>query len=158
MKMSTKGRYGLRVMVELALNYGRGPMLTEAIAKNQQISDNYIHLLVKKLKESGFIKAARGRNGGYYIARDPNLINVLEVVHAMEGKISVVECTDNKSFCERDDCCVARELWMDLRNLIEEALQKVTIGDLSRRQSALLTGQDGCANNLKEQNHRGTIQ
>lgn len=158
MKMSTKGRYGLRVMVELALNYGQGPMLTEAIAKNQQISDNYIHLLVKQLKDSGFIKATRGRNGGYYIARDPNLITVLEVVNAMEGKISVVECTDNSSFCERDDCCVARELWMDLRNLIEEALQKVTIGDLSRRQLALLTGQERIANNLMEQNHRDTIQ
>lgn len=158
MKMSTKGRYGLRVMIELALNLGQGPILTETIAKNQQISEKYIHLLVRQLKDSGLIKAARGRNGGYFIAREPDEITVLEVVNAMEGKITVVECTSNSAYCDRDDCCIARDLWTTLSEVIEEALEKVTIGELARQQAGLLRANGLKARGKKEAKQFGAIQ
>lgn len=141
MKMSTKGRYGLRVMVELAAQHGQGTVLAENIAENQNISENYIHLLVKQLKEAGLIHATRGRNGGYAISRDPEKITVLDVINAMEGKISVVECTSNTAFCNRNVTCVTREVWVSVNQAVEKALQSITIAQLVSKKSSLEAAQ-----------------
>nr|WP_320131476.1 Rrf2 family transcriptional regulator [uncultured Holophaga sp.] len=145
MKMSTKGRYGLRVMIELALNYGRGTILVDAIALNQGISGKYIHVLVGALKSAGLIKAVRGPNGGYELTRDPSTITALEIIQAMEGEIAPVECSREASACPRGASCVARELWTDAGEAMARVLAARTLADLAARQQELDRSSQGFA-------------
>ncbi len=143
MKMSTKGRYGLRIMLELALNYGRKAVIADAIAQNQQISANYIHLLVKTLRDAGLITAARGPNGGYLLARPPAEINVLQIIDALEGKIRVVDCAAGGESCARTLECVAREVWEKLNLAVEDTLKGITLDQLvSKHEQALQARHD----------------
>jgi Rrf2 family protein len=105
--MSTKGRYGLRLMMELASGYGRGPMLAEAIAKNQAISGKYIHLLANGLRTAGLLRAIRGPSGGYELARAPSAITALDVIAALEGPNAPLECVEDASSCDRANACAA---------------------------------------------------
>jgi Rrf2 family protein len=86
MKVSTRGRYGLRVMIELAAQYGNGPVLVDGIAKNQEISGKYIHVIVSGLRSAGLVRSVRGPNGGYELTRSPSRITALDVISALEGK------------------------------------------------------------------------
>ncbi|MBP1627469.1 MAG: Rrf2 family protein [Holophagaceae bacterium] len=140
MKMSTKGRYGLRVMLELALNYRQGPTLVDAIALNQDLSGKYIHVLVGGLKSAGLIKAVRGPNGGYELTRDPATITALEIIQAMEGDLAPLECVRNSSCCTRIDACASRELWCEVASAMAKVLQGYTLADLARRQQSLDKG------------------
>ena len=123
-KISTRGRYGLRIMLELARNYDLASVQADAIAKNQEISANYIHLLVKELQQAGLIKAVRGPNGGYALARHPSAINAYEIIAALEGKTGIVECTGSADVCSRSASCVARQVWKK----VDEAIKDVLIG------------------------------
>ena len=134
MKMSTKGRYGLRVMVELALHYGRGPLLVEAIARNQGISGKYIHVLVTSLKAAGLVRAVRGPNGGYELTRNPARITAQDVVLALEGGNAPVECVSDASVCSRADRCAAREVWCEVASAIDGVLSGFTLEQLSLKQ------------------------
>lgn len=135
MKMSTRGRYGLRVMLELAINYGKTPVVAESIARSQEISENYIHMLVKSLKDSGLLVACRGPNGGYMLAKPPAQITVLEIINAMEGKTAVVDCIENKSSCSRSGSCIARSIWVRVNLAIDTSLEKITLGEIIGDQS-----------------------
>ena len=95
MKMSTKGRYGLRVMMELANNHGKGPTTIDLIAKHQGISGKYIHFLMTGLKSAGLVRTIRGPNGGFELAKDPSTISALDVVSVLEGWKAPVECVEN---------------------------------------------------------------
>jgi Rrf2 family protein len=134
MKMSTKGRYGLRVMLELALNYKQGPVLVDAIALNQDISGKYIHVLVGGLKSTKLIKAVRGPNGGYELTRDPASITILEIIQAMEGDLAPVDCVRNPSCCTRVDSCASRDIWCEVAEAISKVLANRTLADLVQRQ------------------------
>jgi len=101
MKMSTKGRYGLRVMMELAANHGRGPLPVDAIAANQGISRKYIHFLMTGLKNAGLIRPVRGPNGGFELTRDPASISALDVISVLEGWKAPVECVVDAGSCPR---------------------------------------------------------
>jgi len=140
MKMSTKGRYGLRVMLELALNYKQGPTLVDAIAHNQDLSGKYIHVLVGGLKSAGLIKAVRGPNGGYELARDPATITALEIIQAMEGDLAPLECIRNASCCTRIHACASRELWCEVAAAMSQVLANRTLADLTQRQLGLDKG------------------
>ncbi|MDD3147793.1 MAG: Rrf2 family transcriptional regulator [Candidatus Riflebacteria bacterium] len=130
MKVSTKGRYGLRIMLELALQYGRSPVLAATIAANQNISANYIHLLIKDLRTSGLVMAMRGPNGGYSLAKAPSVINVLQVIEALEGKTGVADCVTTAQSCGRSEFCVAREVWMKVNKAVEVAMKEITLEQL----------------------------
>ncbi|WP_005037492.1 RrF2 family transcriptional regulator [Holophaga foetida] len=134
MKMSTKGRYGLRVMLELALNYRQGPVLVDAIALNQGISGKYIHVLVGALKTASLIKAVRGPNGGYELTRDPATISILEIIQAMEGDIAPLDCIRDASCCNRVDSCASREIWCEVAAAMTKVLAGRTLADLAQRQ------------------------
>jgi Rrf2 family cysteine metabolism transcriptional repressor len=136
MKISTKGRYGLRVMMELARNYGRGPLSADIIAQNQDISRKYIHLLVMKLKSTGLIRAIRGPGGGYELAKTPSSITALDVFSALEGRILPVECVADASACRRAERCAARDVWCDVAGAAERVLSGLTLQELSARQLA----------------------
>jgi Rrf2 family cysteine metabolism transcriptional repressor len=143
MRMSTKGRYGLRLMMELASGYGRGPMLADAIAKNQTISSKYIHLLANGLRAAGLLRAVRGPSGGYELARAPSAITALEVIEALEGPNAPLECVEDATSCDRASGCAARDLWCDVAIAMDKVLSGITLEQLVARQRAKL---NTCAN------------
>ncbi len=136
MKLTTKGRYGLRLMLELALNHGRGPILVDHIAKNQEISGKYIHVLVTALRNAGMVRATRGPNGGYELGRNPETISILEIVEALEGKNTLLECVGDSCSCPRAKTCAARDLWVEVVETMDGILSKRTLADLAEKQRA----------------------
>jgi Rrf2 family transcriptional regulator, cysteine metabolism repressor len=134
MKMSTKGRYGLRVMMELANHYGCGPTPVDTIARNQGISGKYIHILVMGLRSAGLVRTLRGPNGGYELTRAPHAITALDVVTALEGKNAPVECVVDTAFCPRTNGCAARDVWCDVAAAIDDVLAGLTLEELASRQ------------------------
>lgn len=134
MKISTKGRYGLRVMMELASRFGQGPVLVGTIATNQDISPNYIHNLVGGLQAAGLVRAVRGPTGGYQLTRDPSKISALDVVEALEGPTSPVACVADGQFCSRSPRCATRDVWRDLGAAMENVLSNITLAELAERQ------------------------
>lgn len=136
MKISTKGRYGLRVMTELAAQYDKGPISVEVIARNQELSANYVHLIVTALRSAGLIQTIRGPSGGCRLARPPDTITAMEVVTALEGPIAPVECVVNPESCARADRCPARDIWCDVASAISGVLSSLTLQELAARQRA----------------------
>jgi Rrf2 family cysteine metabolism transcriptional repressor len=132
MKVSTKGRYGLQIMMELALHHGAGPVLVSAIAQNQALPGKYIHVLVGGLKAAGLVRAVRGPNGGLELARDPSRITPLDVVTALEGRL--VEEAPEGASGETGESSVAREVWSQLALAMEASLARHTLAELAERQ------------------------
>jgi len=128
MKLSTRGRYGLRAMLEIALGFEEGPVLTQTISEHQEISRKYLHTLLTTLKGAGLVRSVRGTGGGYVLTRSPSEIRVSEVVSVLEG--SLIDCVGDKNICNRSAQCVTRELWQELSDTIEGFLSQVTLHDL----------------------------
>jgi Rrf2 family cysteine metabolism transcriptional repressor len=136
MKMSTRGRYGLRVMMELAGHYGRGPLSVDYLARNQDISGKYIHLLAIGLRSAGLVRTVRGPSGGYELTKSPSSITALDVVSALEGRSTPVECVANVLSCPRAGRCAARDVWCDVASAVDGVLSGHTLEQLSARQRA----------------------
>ncbi|NLX90248.1 MAG: Rrf2 family transcriptional regulator [Firmicutes bacterium] len=132
MKLSTKGRYGLRAMLDLASNAEKGPSTIHAIAKRQEISERYLEQLLIPLKQSGLVKSVRGSQGGYLLGRAPQDISVGEIIRVLEGPLSPVDCVSeqNPDDCKRADKCVTRTIWTKIRDCIAEVLDSYTLLDL----------------------------
>lgn len=142
MKVSTKGRYGLRIMMELALHHGNGPVLVSSIAENQVLPGKYIHVLVGGLKAAGLVRAVRGPNGGLELAREPSHITPLDVVTALEGRIALEGVPDGTP-CDGGESSVAREVWSDLALAMEASLARHTLAELAELQRARSHGAHG---------------
>ena len=127
-------------MVELAGNYGTGPVLMEGIARGQGISRKYLHALLTRLKSAGLVRSVRGAGGGYSLARAPSQIRLDEVVRILEGSLSVVDCVEDIEVCARVEGCVTRDVWRDLTQLIEGFLASMTLEDLVVRKRAKYAG------------------
>lgn len=123
MKISTKGRYGLTIMMELANKYGEGPTSLKIIAEKHQLSEHYLEQLVAPLRNSGLVKSIRGAYGGYILSRSPEEIRAGDVIRVLEGPISPVD------FTEEDDPA-KRDLWIRIRDSIAEVLDSTTLADL----------------------------
>ncbi|MGB9595771.1 MAG: RrF2 family transcriptional regulator [Candidatus Poribacteria bacterium] len=136
MRLSTKGRYGLRLMMELAKHYGKGPTLLKDIAQNQDISEKYLWQLINPLKIAKLINSSRGSHGGYMLAKHPSEINLDDIISVLEGKPSLVECIDNPSICERSAKCPARDIWSEVSSKISDLLRSITLEDMLDRQKA----------------------
>ncbi len=134
MKFSTRTRYGIRAVLDLAMHYGEGPIFVKDIAKRQDISKKYLDQIVTVLKTAGLVKSFRGAHGGYVLARDPVSIRLDEVVQALEGPLAPVDCVDDPSLCPRAPHCVTREIWADVKRAILGALSSMTLQDLVERQ------------------------
>lgn len=132
MKFSTKGRYGLRAMLEMAVNRGQGPVALHAIARNQGISERYLEQLFIPLKRAGLVKSIRGSQGGYVLKRDPKDITVGDIIRILEGPISPVECVNEEDpeKCSREARCVTRKIWTEVRESINGILDSYTLADL----------------------------
>ncbi|PKN46422.1 MAG: Rrf2 family transcriptional regulator [Deltaproteobacteria bacterium HGW-Deltaproteobacteria-17] len=134
MRVSTKGRYGLRIMLELALRHGQGPVLVDLIERSQGISGKYIHQLMPGLRHAGLVRTVRGPHGGYELARSPDEITVLEIITLLEGPPVPVDCVTRPDVCGRTGDCVTHELWSEVAAAIEGVLSRTTLGTLCRRQ------------------------
>ncbi len=140
MKFSTRVRYGMRAMLDLAVN-GEGKLvLLKDIAARQEISKRYLEHMMTQLRNGGLVVAERGASGGYRLARDPSRIKLDEVFEALEGKLAPVECVGDTSACERSDDCVVRELWCEVTGAMRGVLENKTLEDLRRRREIMSSG------------------
>jgi Rrf2 family protein len=129
-QLSTKGRYGTRLMFQLALNYGSGPMLLKNIAQKEDLSTKYLEHIVPLLKSANFINSTRGAHGGYALAKPPEEIDLKQLVSVLEGDIAPVDCVDSPNICDRSSHCVARDVWSILEDSINETLGNITLQDM----------------------------
>jgi len=133
MRLSTRTRYGIRAMLELAENVGRGPLQLRIIAHRQDISVKYLDQLMAILKSAGFVRSIRGAKGGYMLAKAPEQIKLSDVFNCLEGPVVTVECTENENYCARSADCVARQVWTQLQEAVTAVLQSITFKDLVDR-------------------------
>ncbi len=132
MKVSTRGRYGLRLMVSLARHYGEGPVPVHTLVREQDISENYIHILMGGLKTAGLVRSTRGPNGGYELNRKPETVTALDVVLVMEGQTAPAECVVASGTCERVADCSARSVWCKVADAVNGVLVNLSLADLSK--------------------------
>ena len=145
LQMSTRSRYGVRLMVALAMKHGSGSSLLRDIARQEGISEKYLGQIVIPLKSAGLVSAHRGAHGGYSLARPPEDITVKDVVEAIEGRIAPVPCVDPEAGAGRGECgenpagcgrvttCVVTEVWKKLRDDIDRSLSAFTLSELARQ-------------------------
>jgi len=142
MKISTRGRYGLRAMIDLATHGTDGtPIYLSDIAKRQRLSEKYLEHIFGALHKAGLVKALRGRKGGYLLTKQPDEITINEIITVLEGPCNLVDCVTDVKSCPKTDTCVTREVWSLLGNKIEEVLTGYTLAALAERQT-LKTHQD----------------
>ena len=138
MHMSTRGRYGVRLMVALALNYGNGTTLLRDVSRREGISEKYLGQIIIPLKSAGLVTSQRGSRGGYALACPPESITVKDVVEAIEGKIAAVLCVHDPEACARASSCVATRVWKQLSEDIERSLSSHTLAALARQTRELV--------------------
>ena len=130
MKLSTRTRYAVRAIIELAQNGNNKPLQLKIIAQRQDISVKYLEQLMAILRSSGFVRSIRGSKGGYMLAKAPNQIKLNEVLHRLEGTVTTVECVENEDYCLRSADCASRYLWMQVEQAVEKVLEAITLQDL----------------------------
>jgi Rrf2 family protein len=134
MKLSTRGRYGVRLMLDLALHYGDGPIFLKDIAGRQGISEKYLWQLITPLKTTGLINSQRGAHGGYCLGKTPESISLKEILQILEGSLCLVDCVDNPSLCERSSSCISRDIWGEASQGMQRTLEKTTLAEMVLRQ------------------------
>ncbi|MBE5964278.1 MAG: Rrf2 family transcriptional regulator [Lachnospiraceae bacterium] len=132
MKLSTKARYGLKALVDLAHNSKEEPVSISSIALRQKISESYLEQLMLKLRKANIIKSVRGANGGYTLSREADKITVGEVLRVLEGDLTLVECPylNEDADCDNEHSCVTKYVWKKVNDSINETVDKITIGEL----------------------------
>ena len=129
MKLSTKGRYGVKAMVELAINYGATPTSIKTIAIRQNISECYLEQLFAPLRKAKIINSIRGAQGGYVLNKEPKDITVAEVIYILEGPIEIADCIEGAT-CDNVDLCATRLLWEKIKNSIDDVMKSITLQDI----------------------------
>lgn len=130
MKLTTRSRYGTRMMLDIAQHCQDGPVRIQDIAARQGVSAKYLEKLIRKLKDVGFVKSKRGPRGGHSLAVPATEIPIGEVVHALEGDGSLVECRSGKKGCDRMEICLTRRLWQEAADAMYARLNTFTLADL----------------------------
>ncbi len=134
MKVSTKGRYALRLMLDLALNSTGEQITIKSIAARQDISDKYLEQIISLLNHAGYVKSIRGAQGGYKLTKDLSEYTVGMILRLTEGSLVPVDCIEEKSHdCCRSSECVTREVWQKLYNAINSVVDNITLQDLVNR-------------------------
>lgn len=143
MRISTRGRYAVRAMIDLALHDGESPIQRQDIALRQDISIHYLEQLLVRMRKAGLVESTRGPGGGYRLARSPDRIRISDIILVVEGPIALAPCLDDSEDppCTRMPECVAHRLWRDVAEQIEIALRGVTLADLCK-QSKILASSD----------------
>ena len=142
MKISTRARYGVRALVDIALNGNDSPVLVKDIAKRQEISHLYLGHLITPLIAAGLVRSMRGAKGGVWLAKDPEDINLSDVIRTLDGSTSPVDCVEKPETCKRSESCVMREVWCELTDAITDVLGATTLQGLVERYKAKLKPQE----------------
>ena len=143
MRLSTKSRYGLRALFDIAYNSGTLPAQVQDISRRQDISPRYLEQIFQNFKRSGILKSKRGPNGGYYLSRSPDAITVQEIIQSAEGDIALVDCVrDNlkkkkKKECPSNGNCVTQIVWQDATDRLNEYFASITLKSLCEKGQAM---------------------
>lgn len=127
MKLSTRGRYGVRLMLDLAIHDGEGQVLLKDIAQRQGISERYLWNLIHPLKTLGLVHSIRGARGGYVLAKAPSEISLKDIMVVLEGSLCLVDCVENPASCERSLSCISRDVWCEASKNFLQALEAMTL-------------------------------
>ncbi len=132
MRLSTRGEYASRAMLELSLRYEDGPLHSREISKAQEIPPRFLEQILLLLKRAGYLKSRKGQRGGYVLAKPPGEINVAEVIRVMDGPLAPIDCVSVMAHqaCPMEKTCGLRWLWKDVRDAVAEILEKTTFADL----------------------------
>ena len=130
MKLSTKGRYGLRALIDLALYSENETVSIQSIARRQNISDSYLEQLMRKLRSAGLIVSVRGAQGGYKLARPANEFSVGDVLRALEGSLEAVTCGGEDNSCQGADLCVTKFVWERINSSIRDTVDSIKLSQL----------------------------
>ncbi len=130
MKISTKGRYGVRILLDLALHENTEPRLIRDIAASQRISEKYISRLIIALRRAGMVRSIRGAHGGFRLAKAPGELTLLDIVEVMEGPLSIVDCVKMPGKCGSSGECATREIWERLNAEIRASMSRITLQDI----------------------------
>lgn len=130
MKLSTKGRYAARAMLDIALNQGGGPVAVREIAERQRISERYLENILTVLVGAGLVISTRGKSGGFSLSRAPRDINLEEIITAVEGSLAPVDCVDDVNNCDMVSICVTYEIWCKLEKALMDILSSTTLKDM----------------------------
>jgi len=136
LKLSTRGRYGLKAMFDLAMNQKNGPVSLKSIADRQNISEAYLEQLFANLRKAGLVKSIRGAQGGYLLGAEPSDITVGKILRTLEGTVAPVECVDDMnegSICPDAESCVTRLVWEKVRDSISEVIDSITLQDMMEK-------------------------
>ncbi|MFC1992643.1 RrF2 family transcriptional regulator [Chloroflexota bacterium] len=133
MKLSTKGRYSTRAMLDLAVHFGEGSIQAKDIAERQQISARYLQQLFGPLRLHGLVKSIRGAEGGFVLAKPPAEIQLGDVIRAAEGSASLIECAHHPENCDQSDVCVTRQVWVELEKATSKMVDSISLQDLLDR-------------------------
>lgn len=142
MKLSTKGRYGVKAMVDLAIHYGETPVSIKNIAERQRISEFYLEQLFAPLRKSKLIRSVRGAQGGYVLNKPPKDITVSDIIEILEGPIEISSCIDSGE-CDNVDICPTRLLWEKIKNSIDEVTNSITLQDMADDYNNMLKRRSG---------------
>jgi len=132
MKLSTRSRYGTRMMLDLAQHYDDSPVQIGEIAKRQDISVKYLEQLIIPLKKANYIKSVRGPKGGHMLAKPPEETTVGEIVELLEGGINLSDCIENPDTCDRSETCLTRCLWETATRAMYQELNSMTLSDMAK--------------------------
>ena len=137
MKLSTRGRYGIHAMYDLAVNYGAGPQSIKSIAERQGVPEAYLEQLIAMLRRSGLVISNRGAQGGYRLSREPREITVGDVLRALEGGLNLLECLDEEDACGKSCACASRLVWMKIRDGLHQVVDGISLQDMIDEQKSL---------------------
>ena len=140
MKISTKGRYALRLMLDLAIYGGGEPVSLKDVAGRQKISDKYLEQIVTPLSRAGLVRSVRGAGGGYLLTRLPGEYTVGDILRPLEGDLAPVECATDAQFCHRCEECVTVALWQEIHKAVSQVVDNTTLADLVERQKQMERG------------------
>ncbi len=130
MKISTKGRYGIRLMLYLAVKYKNGHIPLKEIAVDQDISEKYLEQIINPLLKAGLVKSARGAQGGYSLTDRPSQITVGSILRVLEGSLSPVDCAENEECCDKSYSCATISLWKRIKDAVDSVVDNTTLEDL----------------------------
>ena len=142
MKISTKGRYGTRALLDMALHQSNEPVALKDIAARQQFSLPYLEHLIAPLIAGGIVRSVKGPKGGVVLAKNPEKIKLSEIIQLLEGSTAPVECVDNPGMCSRSEFCVTRDVWEEVKNATNKVLESTTLENLVERQQSKRPSKD----------------
>lgn len=137
MKVSTRGRYAICALICLAENYGKTPLSLKKISMDQKISVKYLENIMRLFISSGIVSSAKGKSGGFLLAKDPKEVKMGEVITIAEGIVLPIHCMENSELCPRRNTCPAKYMWKDLKDDIMNRLDETTLHDLTQKKKSL---------------------